>query len=134
MNFLIILFLLYFLTVVETSLIPLNLILALVIVLSLRMKTPLSLVAAFAGGLFYDSISGHRLGLSSLMMLLTSGLYLYLKEKFSLTNPLFRFILTFLVYTGYQLANAGAWQIKEAMIMAIIVTILTQTKEEVVKL
>jgi rod shape-determining protein MreD len=134
MSLFITLLLLLIFSILEVTLIPLNLVLALVIIISLRTKTLLGMTSAFAGGIFYDVISGQLIGLSSLMMLLISGFLIYLKEKFSLKNPLLRLIISFFIYLFYQGAMVGILQFKEAAVMAVVMMLLTQSKEEAVKL
>jgi rod shape-determining protein MreD len=134
MNLLITFLLLLVLSILENTMIPLNLVLALVMIISLRSKSLLWLASAFMGGIFVDIFSGHLVGLSSLLMLIISGILIYLKEKFSLKNPLLRLVIVFLIYLIYQLLMVGTWQLKEAIIMAIIIMLLTQYKEEGVRL
>ena len=134
MSLFIILLLLLTLSVLEVTLIPLNLVLALVMILSLRTKSSLGITSAFIGGFFYDVISGHLVGLSSFVMLIVSGFLIYLKEKFSLKNPLLRLTISFFIYLFYQVLMVGIWQFKEAVFMSVIITLLTQFKEEAVKL
>lgn len=134
MSLFIILLLLLTLSVLEVTLIPLNLVLALVMILSLRTKSSLGITSAFIGGFFYDAISGHLVGLSSLVMLIVSGFLIYFKEKLSLKNPLLRLTISFFIYFFYQALMVGIWQFKEAVFMSVIITLLTQFKEEAVKL
>lgn len=134
MSLFIILLLLLTLSVLEVTLIQLNLVLALVMTLSLRTKSLLGITSAFIGGFFYDIISGHLVGLSSFVMLIVSGFLIYLKEKFSLKNPLLRLGIFFFIYLFYQAVTVGIWQFKEAIVMAIVIMLMTQFKEESVKL
>jgi rod shape-determining protein MreD len=134
MNLFITLLLLFILSILENTMIPLNLVLGLVIVVSLRSKSLLGLASAFMGGIFVDIFSGHIVGLSSVLMLLISGFLIYLKEKFSLKNPMLRFAIVFLIYLIFQALMVGIWQFKEALVMAIVIIVLTQYKEEVVRL
>jgi rod shape-determining protein MreD len=134
MNLFLTLLLLLALSILEMTLIPLNLVLVLVVIISLRTKSLLGIASAFMGGIFIDIFSGHLVGLSSLIMIFISGFLIYLKEKFSLKNPLLRFTISFLIYLIYQAIMVGIWQFKEAAVMAIVIMFLTQYKEEVVKL
>lgn len=134
MNLFIALLLLIILSVLEDTLIPLNLVLAFVIIISLRSKSLLGLAGAFMGGILIDIFSGYVVGLSSFLMLLISGILIYLKEKFSLKNPILRFTMVFLLYLIYQVLMVGTWQFKEAAVMAIVMTLMTQDKEEAVRL
>ncbi len=100
MKYLIIFFLILFLSLFQAAILPLNFLLVFVIILSLRQKAPISFVWAFLAGLFLDLFLFNPLGISALFFLSLDFILKLYRQRFSLNHPL---VLSFVILISYSL-------------------------------
>lgn len=96
-------FLLLLLTFLQSTILPLNLILLAILSVSVLKSTEAGLVWAFLAGLILDFLTGETLGFSSLVFLMAVFLLNLYKTKFQAANFLYLLPFTFLsvwVYTA----------------------------------
>lgn len=104
---------------------------AAVLISALKMRPMPALIFAFFSGLFLDISFAQTLGFTSILFLFASGITQALKQRFSFSNPLTPFFLTFFLYFLFQLATGKNFKVLEAIFLSLLVAILTfrQKKE-----
>ncbi len=123
-------FLILGLSLFQTTLLPINLLLILVIIFSLWQKAPESFVWAFLAGLFLDLFSFNQLGFSSIIFVSLDLILKLYRQRFSLDHPL---VISFVLVTSYFLYSwltgreIGIW---EAVILLVVILVIRLFRKE----
>ncbi|MFZ5366238.1 MAG: hypothetical protein ACOZBZ_02995 [Patescibacteria group bacterium] len=105
------------------------------VLLSALKSNPLrALALAFFLGFVLDIFLAQTLGFSSILFLLTSGIVLVLKQRFSFSNPLAVFFLTFFLYFPFRLAAGRSFKVLEVLFLSLAVAIFSFPKKEKISL
>lgn len=132
MIFWFLLFLVFIIAIVQASISPLNFLLVIVMVSAIKMDGIRALFLAFISGFFLDLFSAAPVGLSSILFLVFSGTILALKQRFSLVNPILRFVATLVFYSLFQFLEGSAWKMFEVIFLSVLVSILGSQKEKII--
>lgn len=114
----------FILALVQTTIIGFNFLLVFVLVISLAGGEKESFLSAFISGLFLDLLAGSPLGLSSLAFLSLTFLAFAYKRKFQAKN-LFFWIVIFLVGNFFfKMVNGQIWHWKEGLLMTALALVI----------
>lgn len=97
-----ILLLIFIFSLLQATFLPLNLVLWTVILLMARRPETKSLYLAFAAGLILDLAKGGTLGLSSVVLLITSYVLLIYSRRFNPSHPVFLVVFMLLATLAYS--------------------------------
>lgn len=102
-----------------------------VLISALKTTAMRALFFAFFSGLILDIFSAQTLGLTSILFLFISGVALFVRQRFSFSNPLAPLILSFVLYFLFQLATGKNFGVLEAIFLSLLVAIFSfrQKKE-----
>ncbi len=107
------LFLILGLSLIQTTFLPINFLLILVIVFSLGKKAPESFLWAFLGGLFLDLFSFKQFGFSAVIFVSFDFFLKLYRQRFSLDHPLmvsFVLIVSYLLYSWLTGREIRVWE------------------------
>ncbi len=119
-----ILFLILGFSLMQTTLLPLNLLLVLIIILSLRQEAPQSFLWVFLAGLFLDLFSLKQLGLSAMIFVSFDFLLKIYRQRFSLEQPLvisLVFVLSYLIFSSLTGREIRIW---EGLVLLVILLLI----------
>ena len=101
---------LFVLVLVQSTITSFNLLLVFILVLSLCGLTTEAVISGFMAGLLLDILTGGILGRSSLGLLSAVFISLIYQQKFQAKNPLYWLVLFILGSAIFNLITGGGWQ------------------------
>jgi len=110
----------FILVVLQSSILPLNLLLALILIRAASKPDQQSFYLAFWSGLLLDLAQGTPLGLSSLIFLLASLLLFFYSKKFEASYAPFLAVFVFLMSLLYYRTVFGYLGWQKSLILAIL--------------
>lgn len=130
MKFIISLFLILGLSLIQTTLLPINFLLIFIIVFSLWKKAPQSFLWAFLAGLFLDLFSLRQLGFSAIIFVSFDFILKLYRQRFSFDHPLVVSLVLVIGYLLFSWLTGREIRIWEGIILlAILLTIRFLRKE-----
>jgi cell shape-determining protein MreD len=124
MKIIALLFLILFLSLIQATFLPLNLLLVFVIILSLWQEAPQSFLWVFLAGLCLDLFSLKQLGLSSIIFVSFDFLIKIYRQRFSLEQPLVVSLFFVLSYFLFSLITAREMKIWEGVVLLVILLLI----------
>ncbi|MCJ7804747.1 hypothetical protein MUP35_03390 [Patescibacteria group bacterium] len=110
----------FILVVLQASILPLNLLLALILIRTALKPDQQSFYLAFWSGLLLDLAQGTPLGLSSLIFLLASLLLLLYSKKFEASYAPFLAVFVFLISLLYNWIVIGYLGWQKSLVLSIL--------------
>lgn len=110
----------FFLALLQGAVLPVNLVLLVVLVWAAMRPSKESLMVAFFSGVFLDLAKGTPLGLSSLLLLITSYLLLLYSCRFDPAHPVFLALFVFLASVVYNLTSKHPWHWLEGAVLSLL--------------
>lgn len=123
----------YFLSVLQTSLIPFNLLLVMVLIFGSRLNFFQGIFFAFIGGLFIDAATVRILGQSSLGYIIILSIIPLITYRFSF-NPISRFCLYFVLAMTFEFYLGHGLLLLESLMVSLLATIFSKNEKETIKL
>lgn len=114
------LFLILLLSLIQTTLLPINLLLVFVIIVSLWQEVPQSFLWVFLAGLFLDLFSLKPIGTSSIIFVSFDFLLKVYRQRFSLGQPLVISLILIFSYFVFSLMTGREMKIWEGLILLIL--------------
>ena len=111
----------FILSLLQASILPLNLLLVLILIRGALKPDRQNFYLAFWSGLLLDLAQGTPLGLSSLIFLLASLLLFLYSKKFEAIYAPFLAVFTFLISLFYKRIVIGYLDWKESLLLAFLV-------------
>lgn len=124
----------YFLSVLQASLIPFNLLLVMVLIFGSRLNFFQSIFFAFISGLFIDAATVRILGQSSLGFIVILSVLPLITYRFSFHNPISRFFLYFILAMIFELYLGYGFLIWQSLLVSLLAIIFSKSEKENIKL
>jgi len=107
------LFIILFFSLIQTTFLPINLLLVFVIIFSLWQEAPQSFLWVFLAGLCLDFFSLKQLGLSAMIFVSFDFLLKIYRQRFSLEQPLvisLVFVFSYLIFSSLTGREIRIWE------------------------